>query len=117
MDSSLLYYGLGLLVVAAIVWWRTRGNATSVYTAFDQFQDALETAPDVVRAVEQLWLTGALPKDKRLAEAMRRLGEWFPDLTENQLRTAVEAGVFLLKQGIEVLELEVPTMPPNARLN
>lgn len=110
MDSSLVYYAVGLLVLVAIIGWRIGGRATSVYGAFEQFQDALEIAPDVVRAVEQLWLSGALPKEARLTEAMKRLGEWFPGLTEQQLRTAVEAGVWLLKHGADVLDIELPAV-------
>lgn len=106
MDSTLLYYAIGLLAIGVLVWFRTRGQVTSVYDAFDQFQDALDTAPQVVAAVEQLWQTGALPdKDDRLDAAMQRLGEWFPALTENQLRTAIEAAVWMAKQGVSVIEI------------
>lgn len=94
-----VYYALGTLIVAALVWIRTKQPATSIYDTFNQFQDALTIAPSVVAAVEQLWQTGAIPKDKRLDEAMRRLGEWFPALTEHQLRTIIEGTVWLLKQG------------------
>lgn len=104
MDNSLIVYALGTLIVGIIVWLRTNQPAATLGDTFAQFQDALDAAPSVVAAVEQLWRTGEIPKDARLDEAMRRLGEWFPDLTDQQLRTAIEAGVFVLKMGTEYLD-------------
>lgn len=103
METGVLLAGIvGLFVSGYVGYLVATGQrqVSTVYAALDQFQDALTLAPDIVRAVEQLWQTGAIPKDERLNEAMKRLGEWFPDLTEQQLRTAIEAGVFLLKSGI-----------------
>lgn len=106
--DAIVYYVLGTLIVGVIVWLRTKQPAGSLQTAFDQFQSALDVAPDVVRATEQLWLTGELQKDGRLDFALLQLSEWFPALDETQLRTAVEFGVFAMKQAIDVVQIELP---------
>lgn len=122
--EQLLPYVFTLIVAAALVFMLNRQRpASDVDEAYIQWQDALDQAPLVVAAIEQLWVTGAIPKDARLDEAMRQLGHWFPALTEQQLRTAIEAGVHLLKQGVDILEIELPELPaasngkPSARKN
>jgi len=104
MDSTIIYYTVGLLLLGVLVWYRTKDKPVTPQVAVTEVRDALDAAPQVAAAIEQLWTSGAIPKEKRLDEGIKRLGDLFPSLNEHQLRTAIEWGVWMLKNGFELLD-------------
>ena len=106
MDSTLLYYAIGIIVLGALTWYTRSKSPDSVYDVFEQYQAAIELAPQVVAAVEQLWLTGEIGKDDRLQEGVERLGQLVPALDPKTLRMFIEAAVWMAKQGVLAIELD-----------
>ncbi len=102
MDVGMVYYGLGVLPIAALVVWMKRGQGTtggvtSLSETAAQLAQAAATAQDLVAAAEQLWSTGRLEKNERSEWVMDQLADLFPGLSENQLEAMLEAAVYLLK--------------------
>lgn len=102
MDVGMVYYGLGVLLIAALVVWMKRGQETSGGVASlsetaAQLAQAASVAQDLVAAAEQLWQTGRLAKDERSQWVMGQLADLFPGLDENQLEAMLEAAVYFLK--------------------
>lgn len=112
MDSTWIYIVTGLIALVILLWMAKQLPATSTASAFEQWQSALEQSQAIVTAGEQLYLTGKLPKDKRLDWATARLEELFPDLNEDQVRAAIESAVYWLKLGVKQLNT-----PVEARVN
>jgi len=104
MDSTLIYYAIGLVLLGVLVWFRTKDKPVTPQVVVTEVRDMLDAAPSVAAAVEQLWTSGAIPKDKRLDEGIKRLGDLFPSVTEHQLRTGIEWGVWMLKNGFELID-------------
>ena len=86
------------VVLLIVVWLRTR--PASVAEASASLLQVAEVAEIAVSAAEQLWRTGKLPKDERFNYAMSLLEAEFPALQSEHLKSALEAAVFWLKQGI-----------------
>lgn len=112
MDSSMGVYGAGLLVVLVVLFlltWRGKGQAESVGEVIDQAGKAATMARELVAAAEQLWLTGRLQRNERLAFVLEQLRSYFPDLDVEQLIPLVEAGVYWLKVARGQLPEDLPS--------
>jgi hypothetical protein len=91
----LAWVSIGLTaLVLAVVWLRTRPE--NVGEAMAQIQDVSEFAHTAVMAAEQLWRTGALPKDARLDYVLDLVQTQF-GVDKETARMTAEAAVYWLK--------------------
>lgn len=66
--------------------------ATSTTMATELTEVGLTAA----RAAQQLFETGKIARDERLNYAFTYVKQWFPDLDQARILTAIEAGVYVI---------------------
>lgn len=94
--SSLIYYGVGLLLLAGVIWYRTRtGEAKpdSVSSAVDTFWRVSQLVGTYATAADQLLSIGALKKEDRLEYVIDMVLKYTDELDIAQIRGIVEAWV------------------------
>lgn len=102
MNDTAILYAVGVLLIGGLLYWLgNRNPAKSTAQVIEQVIQAGNLANDLVQTAEQLWLKGELPKDDRFDFVMDELEALFPDLTEQQLRNAIESAVFWMKFGVQ----------------
>jgi len=115
MDNPLVFYGVGLALIIALLYLlyllsgRRDEPVRDVPAVLDQIGEAAILARDLVAAAEQLWLTGRLHRDKRLEYVLGQLQEYFPGLDSEQLLPLVEAAVY----GLKLLKQQLPDDLPS----
>lgn len=93
--EMLAWVSIGLtVVVLGVLWLRTR--PANVGEAMAQIQEVTEFAQAAVMAAEQLWRTGALPKDGRLDYVLDLVQKQF-GVDKDTARMSAEAAVYWLK--------------------
>jgi len=93
--ASLLLVAVAVMVSYALYWTAAyiRGRTTEV-----NMSAVLQTALDIVRATEQLWVSGQLEKSQRAQYAIAELKRVFPKLDEKTVRRVIESAVHTLRE-------------------
>lgn len=92
-----------LIAIIAYVLYRRHQAADAdgeidIFTYGQLFLQAEQTARIIVRDVQEAWRTGELEDDEREVDAIEKLVELYPMLSEDDLRSAVKSAVYLLRQ-------------------
>lgn len=95
------------IVIAAVALYQARQPLT-VANVSGALQKGTETASELtevalvaVRASEQLWRTGRIQRDQRLTKALNYTRQWFPDLNDETLLTALESAVLVVNTVVD----------------
>lgn len=83
------------VAIMGVMYWRT-GKLLGAAEATNSAQELTETALTGARAAEQLWRSGKIMRDERLGKAIEHVKQWFPDLDEDSIITAVESAVLVV---------------------
>lgn len=71
--------------------------------AATQASELAEVALTGAQAAEQLYRTGKILRSERLSHAFAYVKQWFPDLDEERILVAIEAGVLIVNTLVEDL--------------
>jgi hypothetical protein len=99
MDSSMVYFGIGVLLIVGLVVLvgRNRAPVESVDDGLRELGAAVSMAQEAVSAAEQLWKTGRLEKGERFEYVANLMRRYFPDLSDELLEVLIEGAVIQLK--------------------
>lgn len=70
-------------------------------TSTTMAQELTEVSLTAVRASEQLWRSGKIERDARLDHAFTYVKQWFPDLNQTQILTAIESAVLIVNAVVD----------------
>ncbi len=107
--TSVIYWGLGLLVGGLVVYLVLRrttplGQTPQVETVMGGVQEAIEIAKTLVAAAEQLAETGQITRDDRFDYVFERLHRLYPGLSPDVLEAAIEGAVWLVTKTTAQIE-------------
>lgn len=107
--TTIVYMMLAVLVGGGFVYVMLHRDASdgtppTVDTVLTTVQDAFAVAQGLVASAEQLSETGQIAKDARFNYVFGRLRELFPNLSEDTLIAALEAGVYLVTKAQVLLD-------------
>ncbi len=106
--TTTIYVVVAALIGGAFAYLMLRrdhddGTPHSADSVLTTVQDAFGIASELVKAAEQMSETGQLDRDARFNYAFSRLRELFPNLSQDTLVAAIEAGVWIVNQGAALL--------------
>lgn len=112
--TTTIYVVVAALIGGAFVYLMLRrdaddGTPPTADSVLGTVQDAFGIAQALVAAAEQLSETGQIDKGTRFQYAFTRLRELFPNLSQDTLIAAIEAGVYLVTKAGALLEVDADT--------
>lgn len=107
IDAATLGIIVSLVAVAiasyTLVRARQAGTPITGQLITSTLQDASTAAKELTevaltgtRAAEQLYRTGRITRDDRLTHALHYVRQWFPEMEDDTLITAIESAVLLV---------------------
>lgn len=100
------------IVLAAVAMWQARKVGTPVTGELVQtvLQESTTMATELTeaaltgaRAAEQLYRTGKIQRDARLTKALNYVRQFFPDMNDDTLITAIESAVLVVNSVVDAM--------------
>lgn len=105
VETIAIVVSLVAVVISAFAIWRATQFGTPITgqliestlaTSTTMATELTEVALTAARAAQQLYESGKIQRDQRLDHAFNYVRQWFPDLDQARILTAIEAGVYTI---------------------